>query len=195
MLENIMGKVDSLLIGGSMAATFLKAKSYEIGLSLIEADRLETAARLLGQAAKSGVHLLLPVDVVVADELDADAEVEIVSIEKIPKDKKIVDIGPKTITNFSTELRGCKTIFWNGPVGINEIPRFAKGTLDMAKLLADLDATTIIGGGSTAEVVNEIGLADNMTFVSTGGGAALRFLGGETLPGVETLMDKGPGVD
>ena len=195
MLENIMGKVDSLLIGGSMAATFLKAKSYEVGLSLIETDRLETTARLLGQAAKNEVRLLLPVDVVVADELDADDEVEIVSIEKIPEDKKIVDIGPKTIANFSTELRGCKTIFWNGPVGINEIPRFARGTLDMAKLLADLDATTIIGGGSTAEVVNEIGLADNMTFVSTGGGAALRFLGGETLPGVETLMDKESGVD
>ena len=190
MLENIMGKVDSLLIGGGMAATFLKAKSYEIGQSLIEADRLGTAMDLIGKATRNGVRLLLPVDVVVADEITTEAKVEIVSVENIPKDKMIVDIGPQTISNFSVELQGCKTVFWNGPVGICEIRHFAEGTQAMARLLADLDATIIIGGGSTAEVVNEMGLADKMSFVSTGGGASLRFLGGEKLPGVEALLDK-----
>ncbi len=190
MLENIISKVDSLLVGGSMAATFLKAKSYEVGQSLIEADRLGTAVELIERASRNGVRLLLPVDAVVANEANTTAKVEIVSIENIPKDKKIVDIGPQTIRNFREELRGCKTVFWNGPVGIYEIPKFAKGTRAMARLLANLDAVTIIGGGSTAEVVNEMGLADMMTFVSTGGGASLRFLGGEKLAGVETLLDK-----
>ncbi len=190
MLENIMGKVDSLLVGGGMAATFLKAKSYEVGQSLIEADRLGTAMDLIGKATRNGVRLLLPVDVVVAEEFDNKAKVEIVPAENIPGDKMIVDIGPQTISNFSVELQGCKTVFWNGPVGICEIPRFAEGTQAMVRLLADLDATTIIGGGSTAEVVNEMGLADKMSFVSTGGGASLRFLGGEKLPGVEALLDK-----
>jgi len=190
MLENIMGKVDSLLVGGGMAATFLKAKSYEVGQSLIEADRLGTAMDLIGKATRNGVRLLLPVDVVVADEITTEAKVEIVSVENIPRDKMIVDIGPQTISNFSVELQGCKTVFWNGPVGICEIPRFAEGTQAMARLLADLEATTIIGGGSTAEVVNEMGLADKMAFISTGGGASLRFLGGEKLPGVEALLDK-----
>ena len=190
MLENIMGKVDSLLVGGGMAATFLKAKSYEIGQSLIEADRLGTAMDLIGKATRNGVRLLLPVDVVVAKEFDNKAKVEIVSVENVPRDKMIVDIGPQTISNFSVELQGCKTVFWNGPVGICEIPRFAEGTQALARLLADLDATTIIGGGSTAEVVNEMGLADKISFISTGGGASLRFLGGEKLPGVEALLDK-----
>ena len=191
MLENIMSKVDSLLIGGGMAATFLKAKSYEIGQSLIEVDRLGTAVELIEKATRNGVRLLLPVDVVIADETNTEAEVEIVPVENIPKDKKIVDIGPQTIRNFSIELQSCKTVFWNGPVGIYEMPQFAEGTQAMARLLANLEATTIIGGGSTAEVINEMGLADKLTFVSTGGGASLRFLSGETLPGVETLLDKG----
>jgi len=190
MLENIIGKVDSLLIGGGMAATFLKVKSYEIGQSLFEADRLDTAAGLMEKATRNGVRLLLPVDVVVAEEFNNKDKVEIVPTENVPKDKKIVDIGPQTIRNFSVELQGCKTVFWNGPVGIYEIPRFAKGTQVMARLLADLDATTIIGGGSTADVVNEMGLAKKISFVSTGGGASLRFLGGEKLPGVEALLDK-----
>lgn len=191
MVENIMSKVDSLLIGGGMAATFLKAKSYEIGQSLIEADRIGTAAELIDKATRNGVRLLLPIDVVIAEGLSTEAKVEIVPIENMPKDKKIVDIGPQTIRNFSVELQSCKTVFWNGPVGIYEIPQFAEGTQAMARLLANLDATTIIGGGSTAEVVTEMGLADKMTFVSTGGGASLRFLSGETLPGVEALLDKG----
>ena len=189
MLQNIMGKVDVVLIGGGMAATFLKAQSYEVGLSLIETEMLDTAARLSEEARKSRVRLLLPVDVVVARELNDEADIEVVSIEKIPKEKKIVDMGPQTISNFSQELRNCQTIFWNGPVGIFEIPRFAQGTRELARLLAGLGVTTVIGGGSTAEAVNEMGLADKMTFVSTGGGASLEFLSGQKLPGVEALPD------
>jgi len=191
MVENIMSKVDCLLIGGGMAATFLKAQSYEIGLSLIETDCLDTAAWLIEKAIKNGVCLMLPVDAVVAEEIGTKAKGEIASIENIPKDKRIVDIGPQTIENFHKELQGSKMVFWNGPVGIDEIPQFAEGTKAMARILAELDAATIIGGGSTAEVVNEMGLADKMTFVSTGGGASLNFLSGETLPGVEALLDKG----
>jgi len=128
--------------------------------------------------------------VVVADKLSADAETKTVSIENIPADWRIVDIGPQTINNFSEELRKCRTIFWNGPMGIYEVARFAKGTQTMARLLADLRATKIIGGGSTAEVVTAMKLADKMTFVSTGGGASLRFLGGEKLPGIEVLLNR-----
>ena len=190
MLENIMDKVDSLLIGGGMAATFLKANSYETGLSLVETDRLYTAAELMEGAARNGVHLRLPIDVVVADSLSNEAEFEVVSINDIPPDLRVVDIGPLTIDSFSRELEKYKTVFWNGPMGIYELPQFAEGTQAMARLLADLKATTVIGGGSTAEVVAEMKLADKMTFVSTGGGASLRFLSGKVLPGVEVLMDK-----
>jgi len=190
MLENIMDKVDCLLIGGGMAATFLKAKSYETGLSLIETDSLDTAADLMDKAAQNGVRLLLPADVIVADEISAEAKVQTVSVEKIPPGSRIVDIGPQTIIDFTQELSGCQTIFWNGPMGIFEIPQFAEGTKSMTRLLASLNATTIIGGGSTAEVVIEMKLADKMTFVSTGGGASLRFLGGKVLPGLEALLDK-----
>ncbi len=190
VLENTMDKVDSLLIGGSMAATFLKAKGYEVGLSLVEDDRLDFATGLMKDAAQQGVYLMLPVDVVIADRLSAEAEVKTVSIENIPADWRIVDIGPQTIKNFSEELRKCRTIFWNGPMGVYEVARFAKGTQAMAGLLADLRTTIIIGGGSTAEVVTAMKLADKMTFVSTGGGASLRFLGGEILPGIEVLLDR-----
>jgi len=190
MLENIMNRVDFLLIGGSMAATFLKAKSVDTGLSLIESDRVGTATALIEKAATNGVRFLLPLDVIVADEISAEAEGKVVPIESIPPSQMIVDIGPQTIKSFYKELRRCKTIFWNGPVGVYEIPQFAEGTQAMAKLLASLDATTIIGGGSTAEIVTAMGLADKMAFVSTGGGASLRFLGGKTLPGVEALLDK-----
>jgi phosphoglycerate kinase len=191
MLKNIMSKVDCLLIGGGMAATFLKARSYEIGQSLIEAERVGTAAELMRRAARNGVHLILPVDVVIADDLSPEVKGEIVPVDSIPADKKIVDIGPQTVEDFRKELRGSKTIFWNGPVGVEEIPQFAEGTQILARLIAGLEATTIIGGGSTAEVVNAMGLADKVTFVSTGGGASLKFLGGEELPGVVTLRDKG----
>lgn len=190
MLENILNRVDFLLIGGSMAATFLKAKSVDTGLSLIESDRVGTATALIEKATTNGVRFLLPLDVIVADEISAEAEGKVVPIESIPPSQMIVDIGPQTIKSFYKELRRCKTVFWNGPVGVYEIPQFAEGTQAMAKLLASLDATTIIGGGSTAEIVTDMGLADKMTFVSTGGGASLRFLGGKTLPGVEALLDK-----
>ena len=197
MLENIMGKVDSLLIGGGMANTFLRAKSYKVGLSLVEPDRLDTVDGLIEKAARNGVRLLLPVDVVIADELSPQAKFKVVSMENVPPECSppgcyIVDIGPQTVKNFYEELRRCKTVFWNGPMGIYEIPQFAQGTQAIAKLLASLKATTIMGGGSTAEVVTEMGLADKMTFVSTGGGASLKFLGGGTLPGVEVLLDKKP---
>ena len=191
MLENIMNKVDVLLIGGGMAATFLKVKSYETGLSLIEADRLDTAVKITEKAARNGVRLLLPVDVVTAGEISASAKGEVVSIENIPSQQRIVDIGPQTIQKFDEELRRCQTVFWNGPMGVFEIPQFAEGTQAMAKLLADLEAATIIGGGSTAEIVANMGLEDKMSFVSTGGGASLRFLSGQTLPGVEALLEKG----
>ena len=190
VLENIIEKVDSLLIGGGMAATFLKAKSLEVGLSLVEADRLDNAAGLIEKVTRRGARLLLPVDVIVADETNIETRVETVSVANIPQDKKIVDIGPQTLKNFREELQKCKTVFWNGPMGIYEIPRFAQGTQEMARLLADLNATTILGGGSTAEIVSDMGLADKMTFVSTGGGASLEFLGGDTLPGVAALLNK-----
>jgi len=189
VFENTLDKVDCLLIGGGMAATFLKAKSYEVGSSLVEDDKLDFAARLLKDAAERGVRLLLPVDVVIADKISAEAEVKVVSAEGIVPDWGIVDIGPKTIANFSEELRRCQTVFWNGPMGVYEIAKFAQGTQAMAKLLASLKATTVVGGGSTAEVVTAMKLADKMTFVSTGGGASLRFLGGKKLPGVEVLLE------
>ena len=188
LLENTLDKVDCILIGGGMAATFLKAKSYKIGSSLVENDKLDFAAKLMRDAVEHGVRLLLPVDVVVANKVTADARV--VSVEGIPPEWRIVDIGPQTISNFSEELRRCKTIFWNGPMGIYEIAKFAQGTQAMAKLLAGLKATTVVGGGSTAEVVAAMKLADKMTFVSTGGGASLRFLGGEKLPGIEALLER-----
>jgi len=190
MLENIMDKVDYIMVGGGMAATFLKAKSYEVGQSLIESDMLETSKLLMELAQKEKVNLMLPVDVVVADEVSDEAKTEIVSVEKIPKEKRIVDMGPQTVSDFSRELQKCKTIFWNGPMGIFEIPRFARGTQELAKLLAGLEAMTVIGGGSTAEAVIDMGLAEKMTFVSTGGGASLEFLSGDKLPGVEALLDR-----
>jgi len=191
VLENTLNKVDCLLIGGGMAATFLKAKGYEVGLSLMEDDKQDFAAKLMKEATQLGVRLMLPVDVVIADAVSAEAKFKTVSVKDIEPDWRIVDIGPQTITNFSEELRRCKTIFWNGPMGIYEIPQFARGTQAMARLLASLKATTIIGGGSTAEVVTAMKLADKMTFVSTGGGASLRFLGGGKLPGVEALLNRG----
>ncbi len=190
MLENIRCKVDSFLIGGGMAATFLKAKSYGVGLSLVEGDKLEFVTQLMGDIAKQRKHLVLPIDVVVADSLSTEATSKVVPVENIPSGLRIVDIGPLTIDSFSRELERCKTVFWNGPMGIYEIAQFAAGTQAMARLLANLKATTVIGGGSTAEAVIEMKLANKMNFVSTGGGASLRFLSGKALPGVEVLMDK-----
>jgi phosphoglycerate kinase len=190
MLENIMSKMDAVLIGGGMAATFLKARSCEVGLSLVETDRVEIAAGLMKMAEKNNVKLLLPVDVVVAEEISENASGEVVTIDSIVSNKRIVDIGPQTAELFVKELSSHKTIFWNGPMGIYEIAPFAEGTKKMARLLAGLGATTIIGGGSTTEIVTELGLAGEMTFVSTGGGATLSYLGGKKLPGVEALLDK-----
>lgn len=189
MIENIMDKVECILIGGGMAATFLKAKSYEIGLSLLD-DMVELAARLMEKVVNNRTRLLLPVDVVVAEEVRNTAKGNIVSVENISPKARIVDIGPQTIKIFTEELQKSKTVFWNGPMGVCEIPQFARGTLAMTGVLADLDVTTVVGGGSTAEIVTKSGLDNKMTFVSTGGGASLKFLAGEALPGVEALMDK-----
>jgi phosphoglycerate kinase len=191
LIENIRDRVDSLLIGGGMAATLLKAKSCEVGLSLVENDELNSGVKLMEDISRQGAQLLLPVDVVVAHDPSDNVKTKVVSIENIPSDSRIVDIGPLTIRNFSRELERCKTVFWNGPLGIHEIPQFAKGTQILAELLSSLKAKTVIGGGSTVEVVTEMKLVDKMTFVSTGGGASLRFLSGKALPGVEVLMDKG----
>jgi phosphoglycerate kinase len=190
VLENTMDKVDCLLVGGGMAATFLKAKGCEVGLSLVENDKLDFATKLMEQAVKQKLPLMLPVDVIVAADINAEAEYKVVAVESIPPQWQIVDIGPHTIDNFSRELSRCQTIFWNGPMGVYEIAQFAQGTQAMARLLAGLKATTIIGGGSTAEIVTAMKLADKMSFVSTGGGASLRFLSGEKLPGVEVLLNR-----
>ena len=189
MIENIIDKVECILIGGGMAATFLKAKSCEVGLSLLD-DMVELAARLMEKAVNNRTRLLLPVDVVVAAEVRNTAKGNIVSVENISPKARIVDIGPQTIKIFTEELQKSKTVFWNGPMGVCEIPQFARGTLAMTGVLADLDVTTVVGGGSTAEIVTKSGLDNKMTFVSTGGGASLKFLAGEALPGVEALMDK-----
>ena len=191
MIENIIDKVDCILIGGGMIATFLKAESYEVGLSLLDGT-VDLAARLMENAAKNSTRLLLPVDVVVTEEVRNTAKGNIVSVENISPKVRIVDIGPQTIKIFTEELQKSKTAFWNGPVGIYEISQFARGTLAMTGVLADLDVTTVVGGGSTAEIVTKSGLDNEMTFVSTGGGAALKFLAGEALPGVEALMNKNP---
>ena len=190
LVENILEKVDALLIGGGMAATFLKAKGYEVGLSLVEDDLLGTAAGLMQKAADNGARLVLPVDVLVAEEVSARAVARAVEVAAIPAGQRIVDIGPRTIKLFYTEVKRARTIFWNGPMGIHEIEQFSRGTRTIARLLAESPATTIIGGGSTAEVVTRLGLAEKMTFVSTGGGASMKFLGGEALPGVEVLLDR-----
>ncbi|MFC2050992.1 phosphoglycerate kinase [Chloroflexota bacterium] len=190
LIQNISDKVDLLFIGGGMAATFLKAQGYEVGLSLVETDKQTLAHELMESAKQKGVSLLLPVDVMVADSISAEATGEIVPITNIPVKKSIVDIGPKTVELFSQQMRQCKTIFWNGPMGVYEIPQFARGTKAMVELLASIKATTIVGGGSTAEIVDEMNLAHKMTHVSTGGGASLKFLEGKTLPGISVLLDK-----
>ncbi len=190
LLQNMLKRVDILLVGGGMAATFLRAQGYEVGLSSVEEDKLGLSKELLQEAEEQKAPLLLPVDVVVAEEIRADAEVKTVPTTEVPQNVHIVDIGPQTIKLFSGELRKCCTIMWNGPMGVYEIPEFGEGTRSMARLLSSLAATTIVGGGSSAEIVGEMGLAHKMTHVSTGGGASLRLLEGVTLPGVEALLDK-----
>ena len=190
LLENILPKVDSLLIGGGMAATFLKSQGYDVGASAVENDMLDHVLKLGKKATSLGVRLLLPLDLLIAQKLEAGSTARIVSIDQVPEGWVIADIGTKTIEAFSKQLNGCKTVFWNGPVGVFEISRFAKGTHSLASVLANLKATTVIGGGSTAEAVEEMGLTDKMSFVSTGGGASLELLQGKVLPGVAVLQDK-----
>ena len=190
VMENILEKVDYLLVAGGMCATFFKALKYDVGASSVEEDKLDLARRLMDRADKRGIKLMLPSDVVVGNRFSADAESKVVSASNIPAGWYIMDIGPQTLGAFVATLRECETIIWNGPVGVFEYAEFSKGTRDIANLLARLDATTIIGGGSTAEAVEKIGLADQMTHVSTGGGASLKFLEGKTLPGVAALQDK-----
>lgn len=190
VLEYILERVDSLLIAGGMGSTFLKALKLDVGQSSIDKDKVGLAQWLMEKAAKKGVHLLLPSDVVVADRYAPNARTKTVPISGVPSGWYVMDIGPQTIELFAAKLRKCKTIIWNGPVGVFEFPKFSKGTEAIANLLAGLDATTIIGGGSTAEAVEEMGLVDKITHVSTGGGASLKFLEGKTLPGVAVLQDK-----
>jgi phosphoglycerate kinase len=190
LIQNILPKVDFLLIGGGMASLFLKAKGCPVEASLVEVDRMETANSIIAAASGKKCSLLLPVDVVVTTNPQLGTVDKVVLVTEISPGDYIVDIGPQTVQRFSQELRKCRTIFWNGPMGIYETPAFAQGTKAMAELLASLDATTVIGGGSTAEVVEALGLADKMTHVSTGGGASLKFLEGKALPGIDALLDK-----
>jgi len=187
VIRNLLGKVDRLLIGGGMANTFLKAQGKEIGQSLVEDDKLDLARELVQM---SGGKLLLPVDVVVAEAFDANAKSQVVSIDDVPAGWRILDIGPKTIERFETTLASARTVVWNGPMGVFEFPRFAEGTVAIARALANLKgATTIIGGGDSAAAVEQAGVADRMTHISTGGGASLEFLEGITLPGVAALQE------
>ena len=188
VIENLLAKVDAILIGGGMANTFLAAQGYKMGKSLVEADAIETAKSLL---AKDGDKIQLPVDLRVAASFSADAANQVVSIEDVPGDWMALDIGPATIAHYSNRLSGAKTVVWNGPMGVFEMAPFAKGTFAIAEILAGLrGATTIIGGGDSAAAVRDAGVEDKMSHVSTGGGASLEFLEGKVLPGVAALKDK-----
>jgi phosphoglycerate kinase len=188
VIQNLLSQVDSLLIGGGMANTFFKAQGLSVGDSLVEDEALDTARELLDSA---GDRLVLPVDCVVADRFDADADAEVVPVDQVSDGWRILDIGPASVAHFSNRLAAAKTVVWNGPMGVFEFPRFAEGTFAVARALAGLkDATTIIGGGDSAAAVEQSGLADKMSHISTGGGASLEFLEGKELPGVAALMDK-----
>jgi phosphoglycerate kinase len=187
VIESLLERCDRLLIGGGMANTFFRAMGYETGDSLVEEDAVSTAKSLLDRA---GGKLVLPVDVVIADAFDNSAQSKVVAPNEVPAGWRILDIGPKTVATFESALRSARTVTWNGPLGVFEMPTFAAGTFDVARLLAELDATTIVGGGESAAAVMRVGLADQMTHVSTGGGASLQFLEGKTLPGVAALDDK-----
>lgn len=188
-LENIISKVDVVLIGGGMGATFLKGKGYSVGISPVEPEKMELVKSILQQAETRDVKIFLPKDVVVTEKLETDVTAQVVSVDHIPGDRMIVDVGPLTIMEFTKELKNCQTVAWNGPMGVFEIPQFSTGTKSIATDLAGLDATTVIGGGSTAEAITQFGRMDRMTHVSTGGGASLQFLSGKTLPGIEVLAD------
>lgn len=190
VITNLIEKVDTLLIGGGMAYTFMKATGGEIGNSLCDDERLGLALELLDKAKAKGVKLLLPIDNVCGKEFSNDTEQMICESGKIPEGWEGLDIGPKTVELFSKEIKAAKTVVWNGPMGVFEMPNFAKGTLAIATAMAESDATTIIGGGDSAAAVTQMGLAGKMSHISTGGGASLEFLEGKTLPGVAALNDK-----
>ena len=190
VINNLLGKVDKLIIGGGMAYTFFAAKGHEVGTSLLEADRIEFAKEMMVKAKEKGVELLLPIDTVVAQGFGPDVEHKTVSSDCIEKDWGGLDIGEKTRELFCGALKDAKTVIWNGPMGVFEFPNFAKGTLALAQELAQLDATTIIGGGDSAAAVNQLGYGEKMSHISTGGGASLEFLEGKELPGVVAANDK-----
>lgn len=190
VIENLLKKVDTLIIGGGMAYTFFKAMGLEIGKSILDEDNVSLAGSLIKKAEKCGVKLLLPVDVVAAKEFNNDAEAAVFDRKNIPADMMGLDIGPKTVEVFSTALDDARTVVWNGPMGVFEMNNFAKGTLAIAEKLSAINAVTIIGGGDSAAAVEQFGLADKMSHISTGGGASLEFLEGKELPGIAVIEDK-----
>lgn len=190
VINNLLEKADTVIIGGGMAYTFIKAMGYEIGNSLLEADKLDYALEMIEKAKRNGVSLLLPVDTAVGNEFKADCDMQIVDIKEMPAGWMGMDIGPKTIELFSDAIKNAETVVWNGPMGVFEFDAFAKGTKAMAQALAESSSITIVGGGDSAAAVEKLGFADKMTHISTGGGASLEFLEGLELPGVACLLDK-----
>ncbi|MBQ3817512.1 MAG: phosphoglycerate kinase [Clostridia bacterium] len=194
VIENLLTKADTLIIGGGMAYTFLAAKGYGVGTSLIDESRIDYCREMMANAEKKGVKLLLPIDCTIAkefpDPIDAPVEVTVVDADKIPNDYMSLDIGTKTAELYAAEVKNAKTVVWNGPMGVFENPILAKGTIAVAKSLAETDAVTVIGGGDSAAAVNTLGFGDKMTHISTGGGASLEFLEGKELPGIAALNDK-----
>ena len=194
VINNLLEKCDTLIIGGGMAFTFLKAKGYEIGNSLVDDEKLDYCKEMIAKADKLGKKLLLPIDTTIAasfpDPIDGPIEVSVVDANAIPADMEGLDIGPKTAELYADAVKSAKTVVWNGPMGVFENPTLAKGTIAVAKALAETDATTIIGGGDSAAAVNQLGFADKMSHISTGGGASLEFLEGKELPGVYAADDK-----
>lgn len=190
VINSLLEKVDTLMIGGAMAYTFFKAQGYEVGNSICELDKLDLAKELMEKAEKKGVKLMLPVDTKLGKEFDKDTESKTVKASEIPEGWEGFDIGEETIKLYKEELKNAKTIVWNGPLGLFEFDQFAIGTNEIAKTLAEVDAITIIGGGDSAAAIEKAGLSDKMTHISTGGGASLEFLEGKKLPGIECLQDK-----
>ncbi len=189
VIENLINKVDSIIIGGGMSYTFLKVKGYEIGKSLLDEEHIDLAEGLLKKASQKGVDIFLPVDTIVADEFSPNAKTMVVASEDIPADWMGLDIGPSTRMLYTDKIRTSRTVIWNGPMGVFEMPAFAEGTRAVAKAMSESDGITIIGGGDSAAAVKQMGFADAMTHISTGGGASLELLEGKTLPGVAALED------
>jgi len=190
VITNLLSKVNVLIIGGGMAWTFIKAQGFEVGSSLLDAERIELAAQLMRDAEARGVELLLPVDAIIADRFAPDAQTRVVNVQHIPTGWQALDIGPKTSELFVAAVEKGKTIIWNGPMGVFEMEPFAQGTIAVAKAMANSTGTTIIGGGDSVSAVEQAGLADRMSHISTGGGASLEFLEGKSLPGVAALTDR-----